>query len=176
MIRGKEVRLVGDKGEQLGIMALYQAREVAKKHNLDLVEVSSTSVPAVCRLMDYGKFKYEQTKKEREARKSQRVSMLKEVRMRPKIGQHDFEAKARVVIRQLEGGDKVKLTIMFRGRENTHPELGVRLLKKMTDALGEMAQIEGHPSKIGSRMHIILLPKAPKVQAKEGVGATDAKT
>jgi translation initiation factor IF-3 len=101
--------------------------------------------------------------------------MLKEVRMRPKIGQHDFEAKARVVQRQLDGGDKVKLTIMFRGRENTHPELGVRLLKKMTDLLGEMAQIEGHPAKIGSRMHIILLPKTLKVPVKEGVVATDAK-
>ena len=131
-IRGKEVRLVGDKGEQLGIMALYQAREVAQKHNLDIVEVAPAAVPPVCRLMDYGKFKYLQTKKEREARKSQKLSLLREVRLRPKIGQHDFDAKARSAKKLLEGGDKVKVTIMFRGRENTHPELGFNLLKRKT--------------------------------------------
>ena len=95
MIRTKEVRLVGEKSEQLGIMPLYQAREVAQKHNLDLVEVARTATPPVCRLMDYGRYKYLQTKKEREARKSQKISMLREVRLRPKIGDHDFNSKAR---------------------------------------------------------------------------------
>lgn len=169
MIRGREVRLVGEKGEQLGIMPLYQAREVAKKHNLDLVEVAATAVPPVCRLMDYGRYKYEQTKKEREARKSQRVSLLKEVRLRPKIGDHDFEAKARLVRRQLAEGDKVKVTIMFRGREITHPELGLRLLQRMSQNLSEVASIEGQPSRIGHRIHIILLPRVgQKAKIAEG--------
>ena len=127
-IRTKEVRLVGDKGEQLGILPLYQAREVAKNRNLDLVEVAPTAVPPVCRLLDYGKFKYEQAKKEREARKSQKISLLREVRIRPKIGAHDFEAKARSAKKLLDGGDKVKITVLFRGREISHPEIARRLL------------------------------------------------
>ena len=94
-IRAREVRLVGEKGEQLGIMPLFEAREVAKKANLDLVEVAPTSVPPVCRLLDYGKYKYEQSKKEREGKKTQKVSLLREVRLRPKIGTHDFDSKAR---------------------------------------------------------------------------------
>ena len=171
MIKCKEVRLVGEKGEQLGIMALYQAREVAKKRHLDLVEVAATAVPPVCRLMDYGKYKYEQTKKDREARKGSKVSILKEVRMRPKIGRHDFEAKTRLARRQLESGDKVKLTIMFRGRENTHPELGLRLLKEVSELVSDVASIESQPSRIGSRLHIILLPRSiqkTKTEAKKG--------
>jgi translation initiation factor IF-3 len=177
-IRGKEVRLVGDKGEQLGIMALYQAREVAQKHNLDIVEVAPAAVPPVCRLMDYGKFKYLQTKKEREARKSQKLSLLREVRLRPKIGQHDFDAKARSAKKLLEGGDKVKVTIMFRGRENTHPELGLKLLKRMSQLLEEVASIEKQPTREGARLHLILAPQASqksKAQEEEKKGQ-DAKT
>ncbi len=173
MIRCREVRLVGEKGEQLGIMALYQAREVAKKRNLDLVEVAATAIPPVCRLMDYGRYKYEQTKKEREAKKGSRVSLLKEVRMRPKIGRHDFDAKTRTIRRQLISGDKVKLTIMFRGRENTHPELGLRLLKEAAELVSDIASVEGQPSRIGSRLHMILLPSAiqkAKVKVKEDQG------
>lgn len=177
-IRGKEVRLVGDKGEQLGIMALYQAREVAQKHNLDIVEVAPAAVPPVCRLMDYGKFKYLQTKKDREARKSQKLSLLREVRLRPKIGQHDFDAKARSAKKLLEGGDKVKVTIMFRGRENTHPELGLKLLKRMSQLLEEVSSIEKQPTREGARLHLILAPLASQKsktqeEAKKG---QDAKT
>ena len=150
---------MGDKGEQLGIMPLYQAREVAQKHNLDLVEVAPTATPPVCRLMDYGKYKYLQTKKEREARKSQKLSLLREVRLRPKIGEHDFEAKARKARKLLEDGDKVKVTIMFRGRENTHPELGLRLLERMWESLKEVSLIEKQPTREGSRLHIILTPQ-----------------
>lgn len=172
MIRAREVRLVGDKGEQLGIMTVLQARENARRKNLDLVEVASSAVPPVCRLMDYGKYRYEQTRKEREAKKSQKTSSLKEIRLRPKIGEHDFLAKAKCAVKQLEAGDKVKVTVMFRGRENTHPEIGLRLLKKMSDHIGELAVIEGKPSKIGSRLHIILTPAkskpAQKTEEKEG--------
>ncbi|MDP6127723.1 MAG: translation initiation factor IF-3 [Dehalococcoidales bacterium] len=157
-IRTKEVRLVGDKGEQLGILPLYQAREVAKNRNLDLVEVAPTAVPPVCRLLDYGKFKYEQAKKEREARKSQKISLLREVRIRPKIGAHDFEAKARVAKKLLDGGDKVKITVLFRGREISHPEIARRLLAKMAETLQETATVEGNPSMEGRRMHVILAP------------------
>jgi len=178
IIRCKEVRLVGDKGEQLGIMPLYQAREVAQKHNLDLVEVAPTATPPVCRLMDYGKYKYLQTKKEREARKGQKLSLLREVRLRPKIGEHDFESKARKARKLLEGGDKVKVTIMFRGRENTHPELGLRLLDKIWESLKEVSSIEKQPTREGSRLHIILTPLASqKNKAKEEIEkGQDAKT
>ncbi len=170
MIRAKEVRLVGDKGEQLGVMPLYQAREVAQKHSLDLVEVARTATPPVCRLMDYGRFKYLQTKKEREARKSQKLSMLREVRLRPKIGDHDFNAKARKAKSLLEDGDKVKVTIMFRGRENTHPELGLKLLDRMWDNLKEISSIEKQPTREGARLHIILTPLAgQKSKVKEEI-------
>ena len=178
IIRCKEVRLVGDKGEQLGIMPLYQAREVAQKHNLDLVEVAPTATPPVCRLMDYGKYKYLQTKKEREARKGQKLSLLREVRLRPKIGVHDFESKARKARKLLEGGDKVKVTIMFRGRENTHPELGLRLIDRMWESLKELSSVEKQPTREGARLHIILTPLASqKNKAKEEIEKEqDAKT
>ncbi len=169
-IRVKEVRLVGEKGEQLGIMPLSQALEAAKKYNLDLVEVAATAVPPVCRLLDYGKYKYEQTKKERELRKTQKVALLREVRLRPKIGDHDFEAKARSVKKLLDGGDKVKITIMFRGREITHPEIGWRLLQRMTESLKEEATIDKQPAMDGRRLTIILSPLVtPKPKVKEEV-------
>ena len=161
---------MGEKGEQLGIMPLDRAREMARQHDLDLVEVAPTAVPPVCRLLDYGKYKYEQAKKEREARKSQRVSVLREIRMRPRIDNHDFEAKTRSVKKLLEGGDKVKVTVMFRGREIVHPQLGLRLLQKMTESLKEEASIERQPSMDGRRMIMILTPvpgQKAKVKAKE---------
>ena len=166
-IIAKEVRLVGEKGEQLGIMPLVQAREVARKHNLDLVEVPSTSVPPVCRLLDYGKFKYEQAKKEHQVRKSQKVSLLREVRLRPKIGIHDFEAKLRTAKKLLTGGDKVKVTLMFRGREATHPELGWKVLQRMVESLSDIASLERQPVMEGRRMNIILAPVSAKAKVKE---------
>jgi len=170
IIRARDVRLVGDKGEQLGVMPLYQAREVAQKHNLDLVEVARTSVPPVCKLMDYGRYKYLQTKKDREARKGQKLSLLREVRLRPKIGEHDFNAKARKAKALLEGGDKVKVTIMFRGRENTHPELGLKLLDKMWENLKDLSSVEKQPTREGARLHIILTPLASqKNKAQEEI-------
>ena len=169
-IRAKEVRLVGEKGEQLGIMPLPQALEVARKHNLDLVEVAPIAVPPVCRLLDYGKYKYEQSKKERELRRSQKASLLREVRLRPKIGDHDFEAKARSVKKLLDEGDKVKVTIMFRGREITHPDIGWKLLQRMAESLKGTATIDRQPSLESKRMSIILAPLAGhKAKAKEEV-------
>ena len=168
-IRGTEFRLVGEKGEQLGIMMLYQARELAKKHSLDLVEVAPAAKPPVCRLMDYGKYKYEQTRKEREARKTQKQSLLREVRLRPKIGEHDYIAKEKSVKRFLEGGDKVKITIMFRGRENAHPELGMKLLDRVSESVKEIALVEKQPTREGARLHIILSPQAQKIKIKEEI-------
>jgi translation initiation factor IF-3 len=150
-------------------MPLAQARETARKHNLDLVEVAPTSVPPVCRLLDYGKYKYEQQKKEQQAKKSQKVSLLREIRMRPKIGVHDFDAKARTARKLLADGSKVKVTLMFRGREITHPELGWKILQRMAESLSEVASLERQPVMEGRRMDIILAPATskPKVKAEE---------
>jgi translation initiation factor IF-3 len=157
-IRAREVRLVGEKGEQLGIMPARQALETARRHDLDLVEVAPTAIPPVCRLLDYGKYKYEQAKKERELRRSQRVSLLREVRLRPKIDNHDFESKTRTVRKLLGEGDKVKVTIRFRGREITHPEIAWGLLQRMTESLQGVAAIARQPVIEGRSMTVILSP------------------
>ncbi|MDD4635450.1 MAG: translation initiation factor IF-3 [Dehalococcoidales bacterium] len=175
-IRGKEVRVVGEKGEQLGILTVAQALEAANRYNLDLVEVAPTAVPPVCRLMDYGKFKYEQTKKEREAKRNQKQSLLREIRLRPKIGEHDFESKAKIARKLLEDGDKVKVTIMFRGRENAHPELGIRLIGRMAERLSEVASVERDAIREGGRLHAILSPLPNiKPKVKEGIKEKDAE-
>ncbi|MGB2813898.1 MAG: translation initiation factor IF-3 [Dehalococcoidales bacterium] len=168
MIRAQEVRLVGEKGEQLGVMPLSQAQETARKHDLDLVEVAPAAAPPVCRLLDYGKYKYQQAKKEQEMRKGQKVSLLREIRLRPKIGIHDFEAKSRTARKLLADGDKVKVTVLFRGREITHPELGHKLLQRMTETLNENASMERQPIIEGKRMNIILTPVA-KAKVKEEI-------
>jgi translation initiation factor IF-3 len=169
-IIAREVRLVGEKGEQLGVMPLVQARDLARRQNLDLVEVAATAVPPVCRLLDYGKYKYEQAKKEREARKSQRVVLLREVRMRPRIDDHDFEAKTRTAKKLLGEGDKVKVTVMFRGREIVHPQLGLRLLQRMAASLEEVASVDKQPSLDGKRMIMIFSPlSVQKTKVKEEV-------
>jgi len=177
-IIAREVRLVGEKGEQLGIMPLSQARETARKHNLDLVEVAPTAMPPVCRLLDYGKYKYEQAKKERELRKSQKISLLREVRLRPKIDNHDFESKIRMVKKLLGEGDRVKVAVRFRGREITHPEIGWRLIQRMTESLQGVAAIARQPVIEERNMNVILLPLSDqqvKAKAKAGVKA-EAKT
>ncbi len=161
--------MVGEKGEQLGIMPLFQAQETARKYNLDLVEVAPNAEPPVCRLLDYGRFKYQQAKKEQEMKKGQKASLLREVRLRPKIGDHDFEAKARNARKLLGDGAKVKVTIMFRGREITHPELGYKLLQRMMESLGEAASLERQAVLEGKRMNIILVPATPKSKPREEI-------
>lgn len=154
----------------MGIMTLAQALDLARKSNLDLVEVAPTAVPPVCRLLDYGKFKYEQTKKEKQARRSQKLALLREVRLRPKIGDHDFDAKVRSIQKLLGGGDKVKVTIWFRGREITHPEIGWKLLQRVTETLKEEVTIDRQPSMEGKRMSIILTSlSTQKAKPKEEV-------
>ena len=180
-IIAREVRLVGEKGEQLGVMPLVQARELAKKSNLDIVEVAATSVPPVCRLLDYGKFKYEQQKKEQQAKKNQKVTILREIRLRPKIGVHDFDFKAKTAKKLLSDGAKVKVTLMFRGREITHPELGWKILQRMTETLADVGTLERQPFMEGRRMDIIMAPigskPKPKPEAKlEAKKAAKAET
>ena len=178
-IRTREVRLVGEKGEQLGIMPLFEARELAKKRNFDLVEVAPTAVPPVCRLLDYGKYRYEQAKKERETKKTQKASLLRQVRLRPKIGAHDLEAKIRAVNKLLDEGSKVRVTVLFRGREITHPEIGWRLLQKVAEAMKDIASIDRQPSMEDGRMMTLILSPSPtrKTKEKEEVKeAQDAQT
>ena len=172
-IRTKEVRLVGEKGEQLGIMPVFQALEAARRQNLDLVEVAATAEPPVCRLLDYGKYKYEQSKKERDLRKKQKVSLLREVRFRPKIDEHDFQAKVRSIRKLLDDGDKVKVTVMFRGREITHVEFGRKLLNRVIESLKEVASVERQSVMEGKRMNI-LLSATPGQKTKVGEGVKEA--
>lgn len=140
---------------------------MAKERQYDIVEVSPNSVPPVCRLLDYGKFKYEQTKKEREARKRQKSIFLREVRFRPKIGQHDIEFKTRVIKKLIDEGNKVKVSVLFRGREITHPELGKNLLERVVSELEDRAIVERTPVLEGKRMNIIIAPaKQAKPKAK----------
>jgi translation initiation factor IF-3 len=157
-------------------MPVAQARETARKRGLDLVEVAPTSVPPVCRLLDYGRYKYEQQKKEQQAKKSQKTSVTREIRLRPKIGAHDFEAKARIARKLLTDGNKVKVTLMFRGREITHPDLGWKVLQRMAETLGEIAYPERQPLMEGRRMDIILAPSSSHPKAKVAEKETEKET
>jgi translation initiation factor IF-3 len=163
-IRTREVRLIDENNQQVGIVPTYQALQMARERGLDLVEVAPTAVPPVCRILDYGKFKYEQSKKEREARKHQKQVTLREVRMRPKIADHDLEFQIRTVERLLGEGDKVKLTIMMRGREVFHPQIGRGILDRVYDRVKDHAQVEKPISMEGRNMTMILAPGAPKPQ------------
>jgi len=147
-------------------MPTDEARKIARDEGIDLVEVAPTASPPVCRLMDYGKFKYEQAKKRKEARKNQHEVVLREVRMKPKIDTHDIEFKTRMVRKLIDGGDKVKVTITFRGREITHPQIGWGLLQKVSKAVDDVAVVERAPSMDGRRMITILAPISTK-RAKE---------
>ena len=158
-IRVREVRLVSDDGEQLGIVAIRDALGIALEKGLDLVEVAPSAQPPVCRLMDYGKYKFEQNKREKEARKKQKIISIKEVKMRPNIEEHDFQVKAKNARKFLSGGDKVKLTIMFRGREITHPDLGEKLSLKFVKELTDISSVEKLPKVEGRNMVTFLIPK-----------------
>jgi translation initiation factor IF-3 len=158
--------VVDEQGGQLGVMPTHKALELAREHDLDLVEVAPNSVPPVCRLLDYGKFRYIQSTKEREMRKTTKTNALREVRFRPKIGTHDIQAKERLVHRLLEEGSKVKVSVMFRGREIDHPELAINLLKQVNDVLKDEAKLEQPPKLEGRFMSIILAPAKVSPAAK----------
>ncbi len=155
------MRVIGDGGEQLGIMTVQEATRLARERNVDLVEVAPTAQPPVCRIMDYGKFRYEQAKKDKEARKHQHTVELREIRFHPKIGVHDVNFKLKHAHELLEEGDKVKVSVLFRGRENTHPELGQALLARFVDGLKDVAVIERPIVAEGRTLNVILAPGKP---------------
>lgn len=161
-IRVREIRVIDDQGEQLGIMPPFEALKIARERGLDLVEVSPTAQPPVCRIQDFGKFMYDQEKKERAAKKNQKQIILKEVKFRINVDEHDYQTKKNHVLRFLGEGDKVKATIFFRGREMTRQGLGREILERLITDLGDKAIVENRARQEGNTLHLILAP--PKVQ------------
>ncbi len=151
--------MVDDAGEQLGIMTPQQALAIARQKGLDLVEVSASASPPVCRIMDFGRYQYMEQKRARQARKHQKLIEVKEIKFRPKVDEHDYQFKKKHIERFLAEGDKVKATIFFRGREMAHPEIGLRILKRLVDELVEVAVAETMPRREGNTMHTILVQK-----------------
>jgi translation initiation factor IF-3 len=157
-IRVPEVRLVGPEGEQVGIVPIGEALRLAQDSELDLVEVAPMARPPVAKLMDYGKFKYESAQKAREARRNQAMTVIKEMRLRLKIDPHDYETKKGHVERFLRSGDKVKITVMFRGREQSRPEMGYRLLQRLAADVAELGVVESNPKQDGRNMVMVIAP------------------
>jgi len=149
---------VGAEGDQIGIVPIAEAMRLALEADLDLVEIAPTARPPVCKLMDYGKFKYESAQKARESRRNQTLTIIKEMKLRPKIDPHDYETKKGHVVRFLKAGDKVKLTIMFRGREQSRPELGFRLLQRLAEDVQELGYVESTPKQDGRNMIMVMAP------------------
>ena len=168
-ILDKEVRLIGDQGEQLGIMSAQEALKIAVERELDLVKIAPGSNPPVCKVMDYGKFRFEQAKKEKEAKKNQRVIEIKEIRMSPGIGENDFNTKLKNGQKFLNDGDRVKVSVRFRGREMAHTEIGEQLLKDFAAKCADIATLDKNPKLEGRNMSMFLSPKPqtpPKKPAK----------
>lgn len=159
MITADSVRLIDAEGENLGEVSTSKAIEMAADAGLDLVEISPNATPPVAKILDYGKYKYQAQKKAAEARKNQKTVDVKEVKMRPNIDTHDYDVKLKNVTRFIEAGDKVKLTIRFRGRELSHQELGMELLRKVEADMGEAVKVEAHPKMEGRQMIMVLAPK-----------------
>ncbi len=175
-IRVEQVRLVDQEGQQLGIRSTREALELARVQDLDLVEVAPTANPPVCRIMDYGKFKFDEAQKAKESRRKSQGTGIKEMKYRPKIGPGDFDTKTRLVNKFLEEGHKVKITIMFRGREVFHPELGKKILDRVADTIGETAKVEAEARLDGRNMTMVLAPskqrrEAPRAAAPSTNGA-----
>ncbi len=169
------MRLVGPNGEQVGIVALNDALRLAQEADLDLVEVAPTARPPVCKLMDYGKFKYESALKARESRKNQTQTVIKEIKLRPKIDPHDYGTKKGHVERFLKQGDKVKVTIMFRGREQSRPELGFRLLQRLAGDVEELGFVEAQPKQDGRNMIMVIGPHRKKSESKAERSSREAE-
>ena len=160
MIRVREVRVISPEGEQLGILPIEEAMALARERDLDLVEVAPNERPPVCRIMDYGKYKYQQAKRSQEARKRQRVIQTKEIKMRPKTEEHDYQFKMRHAHRFLEEGNKVKVTLLFRGREMDHTELGQRMLDRIITDCKDVSAVEQYPKFEGQTLTLVLAPKS----------------
>jgi translation initiation factor IF-3 len=177
MIRVPEVRLVGEDGEQVGVLSREDALAYAQERDLDLVEVAADAKPPVCRVLDYSKYKYEQEQKQKQARKHQQQINVREIKLRPKIATHDYETKKGHVERFLKNRDKVKVTIMFRGRETTYPERGRQLLKRLAEDVSELGVIEQEPLQDGRNMVMVLGPTKAAAQkaAEDGAAAPAAE-
>jgi translation initiation factor IF-3 len=169
-IRVREVRLIGVDGNQVGVLPTEQALKYAQEHDLDLVEVAAEAKPPVCRVLDYSKYKYEQEQKAKAARKHQKQVNVREIKLRPKIATNDYETKKNHVVRFLNGEDRVKVTIMFRGREQTHPERGVALLMRLAEDVADLGVIEQRPIQDGRNMTMLLAPvkRKPDPVKQEG--------
>ncbi|MGS4915308.1 translation initiation factor IF-3 [Mameliella alba] len=159
-IRAPEIRLIGAEGENVGVVTPARAMDLAEQAGLDLVEISPNATPPVCKIMDYGKFKYEQQKRESEARKKQKIIEVKEVKFRPNTDTHDYEVKMRNVFKFLENGDKVKVTLRFRGREMAHQNLGRELLERVAEDVKEIGKVENMPKMEGRQMVMMIGPSA----------------
>ena len=159
MIRAREVRVIGAEGEQLGILPRNDAIAAAKEAGLDLVEVAAQAEPPVCRIMDYGKFRYEQQKKKQDARKRQTVVQIKEIKVRPKTDDHDYETKVRHIRRFIEDGDRCKVTVFFRGREIVHKDRGASILERVVQDTQDIAKVEQEPRAEGRTLQMLLVPK-----------------
>src|SRR6516165_8243904 len=166
-IRAREIRVIDDEGNQIGILPPFEALKMAREKNLDLVEISPTANPPVCRIMDYGKFLYQQEKKEREAKKHQKQIVVKEVKFRINVDDHDYETKKNHVLRFLDEGDKVKATIFFRGREMTRTNLGRQILERLIKDVEDKSIVEFRPRQEGNTLHAILAPKKEEGAKKE---------
>ncbi|MCX6458118.1 MAG: translation initiation factor IF-3 [Actinobacteria bacterium] len=178
-IRVPEVRLVGPNGEQIGVTRIEDAIRMAQENDLDLVEVAPEARPPVAKIMDYGKFKYQEALKARENRRSQVNAVVKEMKLRPRIESHDYDTKKSHIERFLLGGDKVKVTIMFRGREQSRPEMGYKLLARLAEDLAEVSMVEFAPKQDGRNMVMVLAPnrrKSEAVRAKQVVRDKSDKT
>ncbi|HEY3241241.1 MAG TPA: translation initiation factor IF-3 [Acidimicrobiia bacterium] len=172
-IRAREVRLVGPNGDQIGVKPLPEALHIAREHDLDLVEVAPNANPPVCKIMDFGKFKYEQDVRRKESRRKATNVVIKEMKFRPKIDEHDYTTKTKHVERFLNEGSKVKITIMFRGREMAHPELGKRILDRIAEQVRDLATVESSPRVDGRNMVMVLAP-AKKPEARPRAASTAA--
>lgn len=175
-IRAGKVRLIGEEGEQLGEVPSSQALQIAREHELDLVEVAPTANPPVCKVLDYGKYKYEQAKKERKAKKGQKVGLLREVRLRPKIEDHDLQGKIKITRKLLGEGSKVKVRVRFRGRERIYPEMGVKVLQKLTESLKDIAMVSNWSTGEVRNMFAVLAPISREKSKEVKSNAQDQDT
>jgi translation initiation factor IF-3 len=160
MIRAREVRVIGQEGEQLGILSVREALQLAEEQSLDLVEVAPDAKPPVCRIMDFGKYKYQQSKRLQQAKKKQKVISVKEIKLRPKTEEHDYQFKTQHVRRFLQDGHKTKVTVVFRGREIAHSELGRRMLDRIVADMEDVGTLEQTPQQEGRNMTMVLSPRA----------------
>jgi translation initiation factor IF-3 len=173
-IRVESIRLIDHEGNQMGVTSTRDALALARSLDLDLVEIAPTASPPVCRIMDYGKFKFDEAQKAKESRRKTQNVGVKEMKYRPKIGDQDFSTKTRMVERFLNEGHKVKVTIMFRGRESAHPELGKRILDRIVERIGDLARVESSPKLDGRNMTMVLGPdKRPKVAKTDSTESPD---